>query len=189
LQDLRLIYDNGTEGKLLLRSLQRALNKDNVSRRITTPDLADFGPLFSGVAATDDLSSGYIYVLRSKSDHPFIVKNRSVIHKIGVTRGDVKIRVANAKKDPTYLLADVEIVAIFKLANIDAKGLEALVHKFFGNARWDLELKDRFDTPVKPKEWFFVPLNVIEEVIEKIKEGTIDQFRYDLETASLARLQ
>jgi hypothetical protein len=182
---LRLIYDNGTEGKLLLRSLQRALNKDKVSRRITTPDLADFGPLFSGIAATDDLSSGYIYVLRSKSDHPFIVKNRSVIHKIGVTGGDVKSRVANAKKDPTYLLADVEIVATFKLANIDAKGLEALLHKFFGNARWDLELKDRFDTPVKPKEWFFVPLNVIEEVIEKIKEGTIDQFRYDLSTASL----
>jgi hypothetical protein len=186
---LRLIYDNGTEGKLLLRSLQRALNKDKVSRRITTPDLADFGPLFSGVAATDDLSSGYIYVLRSKSDHPFIVKNRSVIHKIGVTGGDVKSRVANAKRDPTYLLADVEIVATFKLANINRKGLEALLHKFFGSARWDLELKDRFDTPVKPKEWFFVPLNVIEEVIEKIKEGTIDQFRYDLETASLTQLQ
>jgi hypothetical protein len=186
---LRLIYDNGTEGKLLLRSLQRALNKDKVSRRITTPDLADFGPLFSGVAATDDLSSGYIYVLRSKSDHPFIVKNRSVIHKIGVTGGDVKSRVANAKKDPTYLLADVEIVATFKLANINRKGLEALLHKFFGSARWDLELKDRFETPVKPKEWFFVPLNVIEEVIEKIKEGTIDQFRYDLETASLTQLQ
>jgi T5orf172 domain len=186
---LRLIYDNGTEGKLLLRSLQRALNKDKVSRRITTPYLADFGPLFSGVAATDDLSSGYIYVLRSKSDHPFIVKNRSVIHKIGVTGGDVKSRVANAKRDPTYLLADVEIVATFKLANINRKGLEALLHKFFGSARWDLELKDRFDTPVKPKEWFFVPLNVIEEVIEKIKEGTIDQFRYDLETASLTQLQ
>jgi T5orf172 domain len=186
---LRLIYDNGTESKLLLRSLQRALNKDKVSRRITTPYLADFGPLFSGVAATDDLSSGYIYVLRSKSDHPFIVKNRSVIHKIGVTGGDVKSRVANAKRDPTYLLADVEIVATFKLANINRKGLEALLHKFFGSARWDLELKDRFDTPVKPKEWFFVPLNVIEEVIEKIKEGTIDQFRYDLETASLTQLQ
>jgi hypothetical protein len=186
---LRLIYDNGTEGKLLLRSLQRALNKDKVSRRITTPYLADFGPLFSGVAATDDLSSGYIYVLRSKSDHPFIVKNRSVIHKIGVTGGDVKSRVANAKRDPTYLLADVEIVATFKLANINRKGLEALLHKFFGSARWDFELKDRFDAPVKPKEWFFVPLNVIEEVIEKIKEGTIDQFRYDLETASLTQLQ
>jgi T5orf172 domain len=181
---LRVVYDNATESDLLLRSLQRALNKDKASRRITNPD---FGPLFSCVEAADDLPTGYIYVLRSKSEHPFIAENRSVIHKIGVTRGDVKSRIANAKKDPTYLLADVEIVATFKLANINQKGLEALLQKFFGSARLDLELKDRFGMPVKPREWFLVPLEVIEEIIEKIKEGTIDQFRYDLETASLTR--
>jgi T5orf172 domain len=181
---LRVVYDNATESDLLLRSLQRALNKDKASRRITNPD---FGPLFSHVEAADDLPTGYIYVLRSKSEHPFVAENRSIIHKIGVTGGDVKSRVANAKKDPTYLLAEVEIVATFKLSNINRKGLEALLQKFFGSARLDLELKDRFGTPVKPKEWFLIPLEVIEEVIEKIKEGTIDQFRYDLETASLIR--
>jgi T5orf172 domain len=183
---LRVVYDNATESDLLLRSLQRALNKDKASRRITSPDLSSL-PLFSQVAAADDLPTGYVYVLRSQSQHPFIVEHRSLIHKIGVTRGDVKRRVANAKKDPTYLLADVEIVATFKLANINSKGLEALLHKFFGSARWDLDLKDRFDIPVKPQEWFFVPLNVIEEVIEKIQAGTIDRFRYDLDTASLTR--
>jgi T5orf172 domain len=181
---LRVVYDNATESDLLLRSLQRALNKDKASRRITTPD---FGPLFSSVEAEDDLPTGYIYVLRSKSNHPIIAKNRSIIHKIGVTGGDVKSRIANAKKDPTYLLADVEIVATFKLANINRKGLEALLQKFFSSARLDLELTDRFGTPVNPREWFLVPLEVIEEVIEKIKEGTINQFRYDLQTASLAR--
>jgi T5orf172 domain len=181
---LRVVYDNATESDLLLRSLQRALNKDKASRRITNPD---FGPLFSHVEAADDLPTGYIYVLRSKSEHPVIAENRSVIHKIGVTGGDVQSRVANAKKDPTYLLADVEIVATFKLSNINRKGLEVLLQKFFGSARLDLELKDRFGTPVKPREWFLVPLEVIEDVIEKIKEGTIDQFRYDLETASLIR--
>jgi hypothetical protein len=181
---LRVVYDNATESDLLLRSLQRALNKDKASRRITNPD---FGPLFSHVEAADDLPTGYIYVLRSKSEHPVIAENRSVIHKIGVTGGDVQSRVANAKKDPTYLLADVEIIATFKLSNINRKGLEVLLQKFFGSARLDLELKDRFGTPVKPREWFLVPLEVIEDVIEKIKEGTIDQFRYDLETASLIR--
>lgn len=181
---LRVVYDNATESDLLLRSLQRALNKDKSSRRITNPDL---GPLFSHTEASDDLPSGCIYVLRSKSNHPFIAENRSVIHKIGVTGGDVKKRVANAKKDPTYLLADVEVVATFKLSNINRKGLEALLQKFFGSARLDLELQDRFGTPVKPREWFLVPLEVIEEVIEKIKEGTIDQFRYDPKTASLTR--
>lgn len=181
---LRVIYDNATESDLLLRSLQRALNKDKFSRRITNPD---FGPLFSHIEDVDDLPTGSIYVLRSKSDHPFIAEHRSVIHKIGVTGGDVKKRIANAKKDPTYLLADVETVATFKLANIDRKKLEMLLQKFFSSARLELELKDRFGAPVKPREWFLVPLEVIEEVIEKIKEGTLDQFRYDPETASLTR--
>ncbi|MGJ3245343.1 MAG: GIY-YIG nuclease family protein [Elainellaceae cyanobacterium] len=181
---LRVIYDNATESDLLLRSLQRALNKDKASRRITNLDL---GPLFSSVEAEDDLPTGYIYVLRSQSEDPFIAKHRSVIHKIGVTGGDVKKRIAHAKKDATYLLADVEIVSIFKLANINRTKLEALLHKFFDNARIEVELPDRFGTLVKPREWFLVPLEIIEEVIEKIQEGTLDQFRYDPETASLTR--
>lgn len=181
---LRVVYDNGTESDLLLRSLQRALNKDKTSRRITTPDL---GPLFLSSEAADDFPTGYIYVLQSQSDHPFIVENRSVIHKIGVTSGDVKKRIAKAKKDPTYLLADVEIVVTFKLANINPKKLEALLHKFFDNARLELALPDRFGIPVQPREWFLVPIEIIEVVVEKIKEGNLDQFRYDPETANLVR--
>jgi hypothetical protein len=183
---LRVIYDNGTEGDYLLRSLQRALNKDKASRRITNPDLGSL-PLFSQVETADDLPTGYIYVLRSQSDHPFIAESRSVIHKIGVTGGDVKSRIANAKKDPTYLLADVEIVATFKLANINRKKLEALLHKVFDSARLELVLPDRFGIPVQPREWFFVPIEAIEEVIEKITEGSIEQFRYDRATARLMR--
>lgn len=179
---LRVVYDNGTESDLLVRSLQRALNKDKASRRITEPDL---GPLFSDEEGENDLPTGYIYVLRSKSEHPFVAEHRSVVHKIGVTGGDVKGRIANAKKDPTYLLADVEIVATFKLSNINRKGLEALLHKFFGSARLDLELKDRFGGQVEPREWFLVPLPVIEEAIQKLIEGTIGNFRYDSEAAKL----
>jgi hypothetical protein len=182
---LRVVYDNGTESDLLLRSLQRALNKDKASRRITEPDL---GPLFSEAEEADDLPTGYIYVLRSKSDNPFVVQNRSVIHKIGVTGGDVQRRIANAKKDPTYLLADVEIVATFKLANINRKRLEALLHKFFGKVRLDLELKDRFGAQVEPREWFLVPLPVIDEVIQTLIQGTIENFRYDPEAARLVKI-
>ncbi len=97
----------------------------------------------------------------------------------------MKSRVANAKKDPTYLLADVEIVATFKLANINGQKLEALLHKVFDSARLELALPDRFGIPVQPREWFLVPLEVIETAIGKIKEGTIDRFRYDPKTASL----
>ncbi|MEM7134406.1 MAG: GIY-YIG nuclease family protein [Chloroflexota bacterium] len=87
-----------------------------------------------------------------------------------------------------YLLADVEIAATFNLANINPKKFEALLQRFFRSARLDVELTDRFDIPVKPREWFLVPLEVIEEVIEKIQDGTIEQFRYAPETASLAQL-
>ena len=177
---LRVIFDNSTESDLLVRSLQRALNKDKVSRRITEPDM---GPLFSDEEEEGDQQTGYIYILRSKSEHPFVAEHRSVVHKIGVTGGDVKARIATAKKDPTYLLADVEVVATFKLSNINRKKLEALLHRFFGSARLDLELKDRFGSQVEPKEWFLVPLDAIEEAIEKLKEGSIGSFRYDSKKA------
>jgi hypothetical protein len=179
---LRVIYDNGTESDLLLRSLQRALNKDKTSRRISEPG---FGPLFSGEEAEDDLPSGCIYVLRSLSKNSFIEKNRTVIHKIGVTGGDVKKRVAGAAQDPTFLLADVEVVGLFKLSNINRTKLEALLHKFFASARLDMELKDRFGGQVEPREWFLVPLPVIEEVIEKLIEGSIGGYRYDAKTACI----
>jgi hypothetical protein len=173
---LRVVFDNGTESAALVRSLQRALYDDPNSRRITALD--DL-PLFANVEEEGDLATGYIYVLRSKSDHPYVAEHRDVLHKLGVTGGDVKARIANAKKDPTYLLADVEVVATYKLANIDRKGLEALLHRFFGRARLDLELKDRFGSKVEPREWFLVPLAVIDEAIVKLTQGTIGDFVYD----------
>jgi len=179
---LRVIYANGTESDLLARSLMRALNRDKASRRIIEPSL---GPLFAGIEEEGDLATGYIYVLRSKSEHPFIAEHRSVVHKIGVTGGDVKSRLANAKNDSTYLLADVELVATFKLANINAKRLEALIHKFFAGARLVLKINDRFGIDVESREWFLLPLSVIEEAIEKITEGSIGNFRYDSENARL----
>jgi hypothetical protein len=181
-RQLRVIFDNGTESALLMRSLQRALNKDENSRRILRPD-ADASPLFASTMEDGDLKSGTIYVLRSKSDHPFIAMHRSAIHKIGVTGGDVKTRIANARKDPTYLLADVELAAEYKLANINRKALESLLHRVFGAARLDLVIPDRFGGEVGPTEWFLVPLSAIDEAIGRIKDGSIDRFKYHPELA------
>ena len=141
--------------------------------------------MFSGEIAEEDLSSGYIYVLRSLSDHPDIAQHRSVIHKIGITGGNVKARIVNAKNDPTYLLADVEVVATYQLANVNRRRLEALLKSFFSGARLELEINDRFGKPVKPKEWFLIPLEAIETVVEHIQSGTIEQYYYDPATASL----
>jgi len=181
---LRVIYSNGTESNLLLRSLQRALYKDETGRRITEPTA---GPLFSGASGEEDLASGTIYVLRSKSDNPVVAQNRDVLHKIGVTGGSVKRRIANASKDPTFLMADVEIVAAYELFNINRGKLEKLIHRFFDAARLDIEIKDRFGHPVVPREWFLVPLFVIDEVVEKIKDGTISDYAYDPQGACLKK--
>lgn len=181
---LRIIFANGTESNLLLRSLQRAFYDDPSARRVVRGGEAA-QLTFGGEFESDDVEAGTIYVLRSRSDDPFIAANRDVIHKIGVTGGDVKARIANAKKDPTYLLAEVEIVATYKLANINRKRLEALLHKFFAGARLDLELKDRFGFDVTPQEWFLVPLPMIEEAVEKLKAGTIADHRYDPQSARI----
>ena len=183
---LRVIYDNGTESDILLRSLQRALNKDETGRRIveTVPG-SSAGPLFSGTASDEDSASGTIYVLRSKSDNPIIAKSRDVVHKIGVTGGSVERRIANAKIDPTFLMAGVEIVATYELFNINRSKLENLIHRFFESARMDIEINDRFGHPVVPREWFLVPLFIIDDVVEKIKDGTIAKYYYDTESVSL----
>ena len=190
---LRVIFDNGTESDLLLRSLRRALNKDENSRRIVPPqpemeeDFSDIGPLFSSEVEEGDCASGAIYVARSLSDNPFVQENREVLHKIGLTTGDPEKRVAGARKETTYLFAAVELVAVYRLANINCKAFESLLHKFLARARIDMALADRFGGKVQPREWFLVPLPVVEEVVERIKDGTISEYQFDVESASLRR--
>mgnify|MGYP005828634113 CR=1 FL=1 len=179
---LRVIYSNETESDILLRSLQRALYKDETGRRITEHDA---GPLFRDTWDDDDVESGTIYVLRSKSQNPFVAQHRELIHKIGVTGGKVESRIANAEHDATYLLAEVEIVATYKLAGVNRTKLEALLHRVFAPAQLDLEIKDRFGHPVKPREWFLVPLSVVNEAVERIRDGTITKLVYDPSNARL----
>ena len=183
---LRVIYDNGTESDLLMRSFQRALHRDDTARIITN---LDNGPLFAQEPAEDDLASGTIYVLRSKSEQPEIAAHRDVLHKIGVTGGKVEARFANAKLDPTFLMADVEVVATYGLYNINRVKLENLIHRVFDSAQLDIEMKDRFGTPVKPREWFLVPLYAIDEAVERIKDGTITEYVYDPVVARLVKAE
>ncbi len=183
---LRLIYSNGTESNLLRRSLQRALYKDEAGRRITDPNA---GSLFAKDHNEGDIESGTIYVLQSLSDYPQIADNREVLHKIGVTGSPVETRIANASKQATFLFADVKIVATYKLANINRTKLENLLHRFFAAARLDIEIEDRFGQPVKPREWFLVPLGVIDEVVSRIEDGSITGYTYNPATASLEHNQ
>jgi len=179
---LRVVYSNGTESNLLMRSLQRALYKDENARMLTGTNM---GPLFGDAPEPDDIETGTIYVLRSLSSHPFVVEHRELIHKIGVTGGKVETRIAGAEKDATYLLADVEVVATYKLHNLNRTRLENIFHRLFGAAQIDLTIEDRFGHPVKPREWFLVPLHVIDEAVQRIRDGSITDVVYDLKSARL----
>jgi len=184
---LRVIFENGTESNMLMRSLQRALNADgDAGRRITEPNA---GPLFSDQTIDVDEASGTIYVLRSKANHPLVTENRELVHKIGVTNMSVEKRIAGAQLQPTFLMANVEVVASYELYNINRTKLENLIHRIFEPARLEIEIMDRFGRAVVPREWFLVPLFVIQEAVERIKDGTISGLQYDPEEAKLVRVK
>jgi hypothetical protein len=146
------------------------------------------GPLFAGQSEDGDLASGTIYVLRSESDHPDVAAHREILHKIGVTGSSVEKRIANAKLDPTFLMANVDIKATYQLYNINRTKLENVIHRVFGAAQADIKIKDRFGNPVVPQEWFLVPLFVIDQAVNMIKDGSITGYVYDPGTASLKRV-
>jgi hypothetical protein len=182
---LRVIFDNRTESDLLLRSLSRSLYPDgdiSVGRRLIRKD---DGPLFGDSPEPDDIESGTIYVLRSLSNHPYVTEHRELIHKIGVTGGRVETRIAGAEKDATYLLAEVEIIATYKLHNLNRTKLENIFHRLFGAVQIDLTIEDRFGHPVKPREWFLVPLHVIDEAVQRVRDGSIAEVVYDPQMAQL----
>ena len=185
---LRVIFDNHTEADLLLRSLSRSLYPDGdtpVGRRLIK---IDAGPLFSATPDEEDIASGTIYVLRSHSDNPYVKEHRDLIHKIGVTGGKVEARIAGAAKDATYLLADVEVVATYQLHNINRARLEHIFHRLFAAAQLDLTIEDRFGTPVKPKEWFLVPLQIIDDAVQRIVNGSITDYVYDPQSVELKKV-
>ena len=182
---LRLIFANGTESNLLLRSLQRAFYDDPAARRLVSPESGQLS--FGGELEPDDVESGTIYVLRSLSADPYVAQHRDLIHKIGVTGGKVETRIANAEHDSTYLLAKVEVVATYKLAGINRTRMENLFHKLFASARLNITIHDRFGHPVQPEEWFLVPLFVIDEAVERIKDGSITSYAYDPKEARLVK--
>ncbi len=172
-----IVYDNGTQNTPLVSSLVRSMYDDESARGVSRNDI---GPLFENLPVT-----GTIYVLRSQSTHPFIQQNKEVIHKIGVTTGKTKTRVANAENDATYLLAGVDIIAEYQLKGIVPHKLENVLHRIFQDAQIDITISDRFGKPVKPKEWFLVSLQTINKAVELIEQGNIEGLTYNPETQQL----
>jgi hypothetical protein len=176
----RVIFGNGTESNLLLRSFARALYDDNTPRQIIETAPAASGPLFSGEAESgkpDDRLTGSIYIVESLSAEPSIAALRGRLYKVGFTTLSVQDRLANVEADPTFLLAPVNIVTVFDTVNLNPRKLENLIHQFFAHARLRIEVL--LGRTVSPQEWFVVPIELVREAIDRILDGTIVNYRYD----------
>lgn len=174
---LHLIFENGTESNMLLRSLATELYKDEAGRRVM-PKSENALDEMLGIKQ-DDQASGYIYILQSLSSNPEIssIKN---LYKIGYAATSVEKRIANAAKEPTYLMAAVYHVSSYKCFNMNAQKFENLLHTFFGKACLDIEVADSDGKLCKPREWFIAPLKAIEMAIQLMINGEIVSYRYDL---------
>ncbi len=165
----RVIYENGSEADIKFRTITKNLSVDGYS--IT--DCSDMTPEEFEQCFTlndNDVESGTIYVLRSKSSRPEIASIKD-LYKIGFTVTSVESRIANAKNEPTYLCADVEVVATWKVYNVKSSTLEALIHKLFAAAQLQVTVDGH-----QPKEWFIVPFKVIEEAVTAIISGKLIEY-------------
>lgn len=160
----RVIYENGSEADIKFRTVTKNLSVDGYSiMDCSEMSPEDFEQCFT---LTDkDVESGTIYVLRSKSSRPEITAIKD-LYKIGFTVTSVESRIANAKNEPTYLCADVEVVATWKVYNVKSSTFEALIHKLFALVQLQVTVDGH-----RPKEWFIVPFKVIEEAVTAIISG------------------
>lgn len=177
---IRCIYENGTESDILLQTLSKNLYTDGYTVLDCSLDADEH--LRTSFAITDiDVASGYIYILRSLSDDPEIA-NKKDLYKIGFTTTSVETRIANAKNEATYLFADVEIVASYKVYNIKAVAFETALHQLFDK----VQLQFAIDGAI-PKEWYVVPLTVIDEAISRLIQGERIGYDHNLQRIILAK--
>lgn len=174
----RCIFENGTESSMYRQSLAIRLSDEDgyIVAAVEVPEILE-----------DDQVSGYIYVLRSLSDDPQIAGIQD-LHKIGFSRGPVEQRIKNAKTSPTYLMADVTVVASYRVYNLRASALENLLHRAFADVRLDVTQVDRTGRDYDPSEWFVVPRDVIDQAVELIMSGDVVDYVYDASTKRLRRV-
>jgi uncharacterized protein yeeC len=177
---LRVIFENGTESNIYLRTLSSQLYNDDGYIVVNASDER---------AIDDKEIVGHIYVLKSKSED-MRIQEIANLYKIGMTEDTVENRIVNAKKDPTYLMAPVEIVDTYKVTgDYKTQKVEALIHRFFADAKVTLTVIDKDSKEYSPNEWYSVPIGVIREAIDLLNTGDIINFVYDSEKQKIVEIE
>lgn len=178
------IFENGTKSNMLFRSLGKAILKNGNVITDTEESTEDELWKNAGVVSEEDVKSGWIYVLKSKSKNPKISELKD-LYKIGFSTTNVADRIKNASKEATYLFADVDEVASYKCYNLNTQNFELLLHRFFGKCCLSVDVYNEKKQRITPREWFVVPLAIIDQVIELIISGGIVNYKYDVEKQKL----
>lgn len=177
----KIIFENGTESSMLLRSFGKGLYEDGYFVSYTDDRvLSELATITS-----KDEKSGFIYILESLSQDDRIASIKN-LYKIGYSTTDVKERIKNAINEPTYLMAPVKIVAVYETYNMNTQKFEQLLHKFFANVCLNVDIFGADGKRYVPREWFIVPLNIVEEVIDLIINGEIVNYKYNYQNETLA---
>ncbi|MFB2589005.1 GIY-YIG nuclease family protein [Acinetobacter sp. c1-l78] len=181
------IFENGTISNMYYRSLAKAIDKGG-QKMVSDLDESEQLEIFDSPEniTDEDESLGWIYILKSKSQRPEIkgIKN---LYKIGFSSTPVEERIKNAKNEATYLYDDVAIVETYQIYNLNAKKFEQLIHRVFATVCLDVEFDTKNNLRVNPREWFVVPLEVIEEAIGLIMSGEIVDYRFDLKAQTIVK--
>lgn len=182
----RIIFENGTISNMYYRSLAKSLYING--RIVSDTDSDSESELFknANLVTEDDLERGWIYILKSKSTNKAISEIKD-LYKIGFSKVDVKQRIKNAVKEPTYLLAEVDIVSTYKCYNVNPQKFELLIHRFFADSCLDVDIHDDRGRRITPREWFVVPFHIIDRAIDLILSGEIIEYRYEKESGVIVK--
>jgi hypothetical protein len=173
-----IIFENGTKSNMYYRSLSKSLY--NNGSIVSDTDKESEDELFknANIVNEEDVQTGWIYVLRSKSTNPEIASIDN-LYKIGFSSIDVHERIKNASKESTYLYADVHLLAKYACYNMDAQKFEHLIHRFFADVCLNVHVFDSKGKRITPREWFVAPRPIIDKVVTLILSGDITKFKYD----------
>lgn len=178
-QRITVVFENKTMSHMYRRSLaQRLYEKSGFA--VVDKDAPEQQKL-------EAKETGRIYILRSKSTDDKIATIKD-LYKIGMVENEsVESRIANAKNEPTYLMADVEIVNSYRVEGFNTQKLEDLIHKFFGGSQLEIEIIGNDGKPYHPREWYCVPYEAIDQAINMISTHEIVDYFYDQNDQKIKR--
>ena len=191
---LKIVFENGTQSTMLLRSLTKRIREDLGAKRILNTDGIPFNAKRVKLADEADprmqvysqsKSTGYIYI--AKTYKPDLRSQYNHLYKIGLTKRDVSKRFKEAPKDPAFLMSEAEQIKVIPLNGLNLSSVEGAIHALFGRVRLDIDVVGADGKAYKAREWFNVPLEAINDAVTLIQDLTIHLYRYDSDTQKLIR--